>query len=188
MVEHNNHNHDDLSRLLDHALSSYVPEEPLGLSQRVLGRMQESIRSRQQRRAFRFAFAFAGLCLAVLAWIVIPGEWFSGSRLASHRLVPSTSLLSKRNAGQAVDPSPEHRRDQAAHPRTARRRLPGVLSASRSRPSFPKLDQFPAPTPLTNEERALLRVPAQTAAALLVSNRSSRIDPIDIKPLQIEPF
>ncbi len=184
MAEHNKHDYDDLSRLLDRALASYVPEEPLGLSHRVLGRVQESTRSRQQRRAFRWTFAFASLCLAVLAWLVIAERRTPRGRLAPPIPVPAVALPAER----PVAPTLEHQRAQAFPPRTTRRRRPVALVASRSRPSFPKLDQFPAPTPLTNEERALLRLTAQQAAGLLVSSRSSSIVPIDIKPLQMDPF
>lgn len=73
MVEKNSQN-DHIDGLFDRALSSYVPEEPLGLSRRVVGHVEEKIRSRRQRRISVLALAFASLCCVVLLWTVLPAR------------------------------------------------------------------------------------------------------------------
>ncbi|MBV9225275.1 MAG: hypothetical protein JOZ45_11480 [Acidobacteriaceae bacterium] len=178
MIEHDNN---DISRIMDRALSSYVVEDELaGLPQRVLGRIQEDVRSRKQRRWLLFAFAFAGICFAVIALVVIPPSRSSlRGRSATQALLPPASTSAERQSRrELLLPSDGYKRANTS----------ARVAVRRPRRSLPKLDQFPAPTPLTNEERALLRVPAQAAAHLFAKGERSGIDPIQIKPLRIEPL
>ena len=186
MAEHDNK---DISLIIDRALSSYIPEnEPLGLPRRVLGRIGEKVRSRQQRRWPLFMFAFASLCVALIALVAIPGSRSLRSRSATQALVPPVSPGAERYERKAVLPANEYKRANASSTITVRRRFPGVSPVSGPRHALPKLEQFPAPAPLTNEERALLQLSAGSAEHLFANKQSSSIDPIHIEPLRINPL
>jgi hypothetical protein len=59
------------------------------------------------------------------------------------------------------------------------------------RKALPRLPQFPAPAPVTNEERALLafvtRAPKEAQAALIDWQQQS-LEPIQIEEIKIQPL
>ena len=61
----------------------------------------------------------------------------------------------------------------------------------RKRKILPRLPQFPAPAPMTNEERALLafvaRAPKQAQEALIDAQQQS-VEPIRIEEIKIQPL
>ena len=185
MIEQDN---DDVGLIIDRALRSYVPEyEPLGLHQRVLSRIHENARSRQRKLPF-FVLAFASLCIALIALVAIPGSRSLRGRSTTKAPVPPVAINAERHESKAALSAHEYRQGKASVPMPARRRLPSVSSGSEHRHSLPKLDQFPAPAPLTNEERALLQLSAGSAGHLFASEGNSNIDPIHIEPLRINPL
>ncbi len=157
-----NPEHDELDRLIDRALSGYSAAEPLaGLEQRVLYR----IRSRP-RQVWRFWPAVAVPALATLLMVWLYPE---------PRVEPPAPVA-------AVLKSP---------PLTpvASRPEPSVRVARRS--VLPKQERFPLPTPLTNEERALIawatRAPDEARKAF-EDLRKRAEEPLEIKPIEIRPL
>lgn len=161
---------DELDRLIDGALASYSSAEPLaGLEGRVLNRV------RVARAARRWMFAW-GLGLAVAASVVVAPVVVWTEREAVPKPV---------EVGQVKRAFP-----------TATARLPRLVpkrvSVKRSRgPNpLPKLDQFPTPTPLTAEERALLALVEHNPkeAQMFADLQKRAEEPIEIQEIQIAPL
>ncbi len=158
---------DPLDALLDEALRGYSSQEPRpGLEQRILNRV------RAAGRASRFPWwvfaipAMAGLLvLAGIFWI----------RQAPKAPRPEAApVIAKAPAPdlRPVRPEPPHR--------TVRRHA-----------RYPKQPVFPAPAPLTNEERALLALAAHTpkeAREALAETRPRDPEPMRIEEIKIQPL
>jgi hypothetical protein len=156
---------DDKDRLLDEALKAYVSQEPWpGLEERVLNR----VRSAPKRRRFvwlRFALPLAA---AACLWLLF---------MPRHEPAPpqTAAVVVEPALVERVEPQPP----VVVHPKRALQK----------RPRYPKLDQFPAPAPLTEEERALLQLVrtepevAQAVAAQMRDTEDLHVEPIKIAPL-----
>jgi hypothetical protein len=159
---------DKLDRLIDGALASYPDGEPLaGLEQRVLNRARVA----RARRQWMFAW---GVGLAVAASIVVVGIAIR----SEHRAVEKPAAVARAARVEELTP-----RVQTAKVRPTKRvRRPKAL---------PKLEQFPTPSPLTAEERALVALVQRepTEAQQIFSDLQKRTDgPIEIQPIQIAPL
>lgn len=160
---------DKLDRLIDGALAGYADAEPLaGLEARVTNRVRMA---RADRRMFGW-----GVGLGVAASIVVVGILIETGR----RPVPKTTELARATIASPTD-------SVLQRPRTvgsSRRR--GTRSSVR-----PKLEQFPAPSPMTPEERALVawvqRDPK--AAQQIYADLQKQADgPIEIQSIEIAPL
>jgi hypothetical protein len=160
---------DELDRRIDDALAGYAGAEPLaGIEERVLRRVRVATR----RRAFGWAAAIAVAAALVVTVIVVR---------APHHSDPPTYRV---GVPAVMRPAPVVERAQVVTVRRARTR------ARRAR-RLPKLEQFPAPTPLTAEERALVAFvehhPAEAQQVFAALQKRSN-EPIDIQPIQIPPL
>lgn len=162
---------DGLDDALDRALASYgeAPERD-GLERRVLAKVNERATRRHPVRGF--AIAAIGAAAAAVCWLL----WPEMPKTAVHPK-PAVTALSMRT----IPP-----RDAAVVlPRAAKRRhIP-------KKPVEPKLAQFPAPSPMSGEERALVRLatgdPKNIPRELMHSGdpiEPLRIEAIEIKPLE----
>ena len=143
---------DELDRVLDAALAQYSAVEPrAGLEDRVLANLRAQRTTVSERSWWRWGLAAALAAIVVvvaLAWrsrtttppeivkrpaIVVPDRSTSGTQIAHHD--ESANLLRPH--------PPAHK--AAAHTTTAKE----VVAAN------PKLDVFPSPHPMTEEERIL---------------------------------
>ena len=160
---------DELDRAIENALSAYSGAEPVtGLEQRVMSRVR--IAEGERRRMLVWAFALVAAVALVVAVIVVRAPRQSDPKSYGVAAV-------KRPAPPAEEPRvrPEHRtRPRALRPR-----------------HLPKQQQFPAPTPLTAEERALLAFvghhPAE-AQKVFADLRKRADEPIEIPAIQIPPL
>jgi hypothetical protein len=159
---------DHLDSMLDDALSVYSGAEPLeGLEDRILHRVRAGEVTR--RRPLRWAFAFAATAVVVLVAIVMP--------------VPRNPAPKPRDTARAEIPA------TVEQPRIASQQRRSRVAARRA-PS-PKQEQFPAPAPLTAEERALRSFVERNAAEaqqVFAQLRKRTNDPIEIQPIQIAPL
>ena len=139
---------DELDRTLDAALANYTAVEPRpGLNERVLANLRAERARAPMRFWWRWGFAAAVLVIgAALAW-----------RTAK----PSHPVLVNRPA--ETQPAPTQA-PQPAHAgaETVLARVPPVRKQNRrpiptKQAADPKLDVFPSPQPLTDEELALAR-------------------------------
>lgn len=161
---------DELDKILDGALASYTQEEPRpGLDGRILNR----IRTESHTRRFtwlRWAVAVpAFACLVILA----------------------VTILTKRNSVQRPLPAPIMAKTAAASP-IARAAVQTIVTRRRPKQlRLRKRQQFPTPTPLTDEERALLAFVAHSpkqAQEVFADAKSRSAEPIHIKEISIEPL
>ena len=159
---------DELDRRIDDALAGYSGAEPLaGIEERVLRRVRVATR----RRAFGWAAA-----IAVAAAMVV-----TVSVVRVPRVVTPTYRV---GVPAVMRPAPVLEKARVV---TARRVKPRARRARR----LPKLEQFPAPTPLTAEERALIAFvehhPAEAQQVFAALQKRSH-EPIEIQPIQIPPL
>jgi hypothetical protein len=158
---------DPLDNLLNEALREYSSREPRpGLEQRVLHRIHAA---GPPRRFPRWVFAIPALaCIVLLAAI------FWSRRVPKLRPIEVAHAVVKTSAPEVPPAPPEP---------------PRHIVWGRTR--YPKQPQFPAPTPLTPEERALLtlvkRAPKE-AREVLAEARSQTPEPIRIDKIEIPPL
>ena len=163
---------DPLDRLLDDALAAYVNQEPRpGLERRVLNRVRaEGARPRFAFLGWASPAAVLGCLLAVVLW-------------NNRATVPAAPEMAR--AG--VSPTPVV--DAATESGKPLRRQPG----NTRRASVPKQAEFPVPTPLTRQERALVAFVSSAPDEALQTFGQPRppeieplwIDEIELPPLQI---
>ena len=162
-----NNSRDELDRLIDGALASYSTAEPLtGLEARVLNRVR-AVRARLRLLVWGLAFVVAAS--VVVVGIVV--------RTEQHVAVPKPMTAKVTPAPAAPAPM----KPVARVRRVAHRRGPRPL---------PKLEQFPSPTPLTAQERALVALARQDPEELgkfAEMERQSEA-PLEIQPIQIAPL
>lgn len=170
---------DELDRMIDGALASYSGAEPLaGLEERVLNRVRVAEAERPRLRLWRWVLVGSVLAALVVVAIVLRTQRNPAPKTNDIARVETLAPLVQTPAREAPRVAP------------TRRGVGKVFQPKR----LPKLEQFPAPAPLTAEERALLafveRSPkdAQQAFADLQKRTNERIEieAIQIPPLQID--
>jgi hypothetical protein len=161
-------NNDELDRTIDSALAGYSDAEPLaGLEDRVLHRVRLAEAGR--RRVLGWAVVIAVAASVVMAAIVVWAPRHSESKIyivglpAVARPVPA-----------------------AEKPRVAPKQR---VKSHRLRPRpLLKQNQFPAPTPITTEERAVLAFAELSPKDAEDAFRKRSDEPIEIQPIQIPPL
>jgi hypothetical protein len=156
-----------IDQLLDAGLRHYSHAQPrLGLEGRVLARLHAERKRIVQDSWWPEAAVLATVALiALAAWVAGKPGGISGIVGAPHSGSPATDsrpdiVLAPAPAASAIvrSPSPRHRA------RKSRLREPLEVA------SAPKLDQFPSPRPLSEQERLLAHYVAQYAnQAVLVA-------------------
>lgn len=157
---------DALDRLLDEGLAAYANREPrAGLESRILYR----VRGERAPRGFpllRWALPVAAA--ACLAAAVVYWSHRAPEPAPPPRIAESAATIPARAPVEVAKPEPP--------PRPARRNAP--------RRTLPKRPEFPTPTPLTSEERALLaiyRVAPELALEVLGERAESEMEPNGIE-------
>ena len=174
---------EELERILNEALTPYREAEPLaGLEERVLQRVhREGVR--RLRSGWRWGLVAAGAA-AIAAALVTVAVWIGLNTRAPRSITPAP--IAQKPAPTAR-PQPAVAQDAALRPKTGSRERHAVptalLAGSRHEPMR---EQFPAPVPLTQQERvlvALARTDPAVLQALQDTNPSTEIAPITIEPL-----
>jgi cytoskeletal protein RodZ len=182
---------DEFDHVLDEALAQYRDAEPLaGMEQRVLQRVRLHAEHRWKLWRWWGAFAACAAMLAVAAWIGLRDR-------ASQEIIakqPATTQQQRppvesrpKNVNTYASQEPAPRRALVAK---APSRSPNVAgpALSTSTKQAPVRSQFPSPTPLNSEERALLAL-AQTHPETLSHLQSNQDDrEIAIAPINIQPL
>jgi hypothetical protein len=175
----NSNDRDELDDLIDGALAGYSSADPVdGLEDRVLRRVQTSGVPRSSPWFNRLGFAISALAALLFACIALRMEWKSQSPTTTTTPMPVVS---------APQPSPPPATRLVASTRGSETGREHSVPAT----SLPKEEFFPAPAPITAEERALVawvrRAPAEAAQAFAdLQERSD--EPIAIQPIQIPPL
>ena len=159
---------DELDRLIEGALAGYSDAEPLaGLEERVVNRVRAA---RARRRVVAWAAA-----VAVAASVVVVGVVVRTERRVPPKPAEVAGVTNVAPPAAVATPEPRIRR-------AARSRRPKAL---------PKLEQFPAPEPLTAEEKALLALvehDPKEAQQVFTALSQSGDGPIQIAPIEIAPL
>lgn len=172
---------DDLDQQLDGALQRYVVEPSAGMEQRLMASMRAAA-THEHRRTWRAGMIWAsGLALTAGMVLLVTGAPHSAR----------TAVRSSATRIAAVAPTPVSRGPRIAIPAKDPQLLAVRVPQRAGRPeSLPKLAVFPAPVPLSPQERALERLAAEPklAAEVLQPAPALKIAPIEIKPLEIAPL
>jgi hypothetical protein len=163
---------DELDRLIDRALPRYLTASPMeGLEERVLQRIRVAGAGRRKAWFVRLAFGVPVLAGLVLVGIILRPE-----------PVPYPTL-----------PAPRYRApDLRAFRPALQVPLPRRTAKAKRRViALPKERRFPAPAPITDEERALVAWAGQAprqATQVLADLRRQSDEPIVIRDIQIPPL
>ena len=161
---------DPLDALLDEALRGYSGSEPRpGLEQRILNRVHAA------GPAPRFTFPRWVFAIPVFASLLLLAGIFWLQR-APKPLPPEVARTVEKASAPEVPPI---------------RREPPRRTVRRRHSRYPTQQQFPAPAPITNEERALLALVARApreAREALGETRPRNPEPIRIEEINIAPL
>jgi hypothetical protein len=140
---------DPLDPVLDAALAKYAASAPrAGLEERVLANLRAERTRAPERSWWRWGFATVAAVLvigAVLAWRAKPSHLVLVNRPAETQPAPTRAPQTANAAAEAVPVRVPPMRKQSRRPTSMK------LAAN------PKLDVFPSPRPLSEEELALAR-------------------------------
>jgi len=189
-------NHDELDRLMDAALRTYAePGADSGLERRVLdriaaGRKSEPAESRpywlRSRRVLALSFS-AAACLVLLA-IVAPRLFHRPvQHTEESRQIAAPAQSTGRTAPVITARATDLRIQKTV--RHMSKVSPALHPALQV--SLPKLDQFPAPQPLTTEEKALIALAEQQpdhADNLLTDQLAQPPEPLTVAAIKIAPI
>jgi hypothetical protein len=170
-----NEKHDELDRVLEASLAKYAAVEPRrGLEERVLATLRGERARVPDRARWRWG-VMAGLAAMVIVAATL--AWRSGKPSHSVGLHPASAAAQapkeKAQVGSNRDGNGVRPQDGGAMPRS-------VVGRSRPRTviaSHPKLDQFPSPQPLSEQEKILANFVARDPehAALIAQARTEAL-------------
>ncbi len=183
------HDKPELDRLLDSALKTYAEPEP-GLEGRVLLSLAE-IRTAPRRAVPNRRWLYWSAVVPVAAGLLF---------MLTARKSPQPGLQSQANApeqvatahsAQSAPPFSTSRAPVSAMRRPAFHAQRNTDHAALKSAALPKLDVFPAPRPLTAEERALYsfatEVPEKQRQAVLNAQKKDDA-PLDVAAIRIPPL
>jgi hypothetical protein len=167
-----------LDKQLDAALAKYSSVEPrAGLEQRILANLKAQEVPRSHLSWWRWAIPLAGAFLVISFFI-----W----KVQRHR--PEQVVGRPTTAGQQVKVATNSTVQVADHPRAGKtpirtkRHKPTAISVA---PTAPKLEQFPSPRPLTEQEKLLAEYVSQFhEEAVLVARARAEIRRKDLEETQ----
>jgi hypothetical protein len=144
----------ELEQWLDVALVRHVSVEPrIGLENRLLAGLQAERGRLAVRRQWWWGLgtAVVAATVAIAMWIGLHERQPVPNRAAGNSMTQGRSATV---SGQVAPERPPVSEDAQGMARTLRRPVRPAISA---RTSEPKLDQFPSPEPLTDQEKLLAR-------------------------------
>ncbi len=141
----------DLDHLLDTALAKYAAVEPrMGLEERIMAHLQADAWQPSRRSWLQWGLATALAVIAVVAVLAWRSSRSQHPVIADHPpAVIQSPSIQKTNSG----PPPTSEVAVAKH--AAARKSAVRPAVSETATAHPKLDQFPSPQPLSQEEIAL---------------------------------
>jgi hypothetical protein len=189
---------DDLDLLIDSALVTYADPGPdSGLEDRLLATLStvrtetSRVRTRWRRRWLPWAVALPIAAGLLLFWLSPRREKpRQTSEPQQAREGAPTAIAPHVNSSSEVRPRLPHR-SEVPHKPAVRVAQPALPVQTAQAASLPKLDVFPTPQPLTEEERALVVVVTQTplpAREALVEAQSLDASPVRIAEIHIPPL
>jgi hypothetical protein len=141
---------DRFDELLDKALRQYGNIEPrIGLETRILA----NIRAAGNRSHWRHTWLVAATVTAALVISMAIGIWHQVLTPKQNVPAPAVSQDAMKEVNSATIP----RNPRLVKPRTSRRRQRSIPGSNLGSPDSPRLDKFPSPLPLSQEELLLAR-------------------------------
>jgi len=142
---------DDLDHALDSVLEKYAAVEPRpGLEDRIFANLRAEKAHPQQYSWWRWSWAVAAAVVMVAALLAWRSTRSSHPVIANHPAVENDSGKPVQHvASGQIKPGPSPRRRSGPRPSTQ----PHLATVE----TYPKLDVFPSPRPLSEEELALAR-------------------------------
>ena len=168
-----NHDREEIDRILDSALASYSAESgSFGLEDRVLSRVRYAA-----TRPLAAWWWQSPVLAAFLLCLILSGVFLKVAfKPIPHR--PPGVPIAQTSQAPARVPVFVAAAEQTKTTRRVKRRLP-------------KLNTFPSPKPLSDEERAVLELakfPPEEVSKLVTNKASTDLQLIHIEPLKIEPL
>src|SRR5688572_29212603 len=158
---------EEQDRILDSALATYSAPDPRpGLEKRVVAKLLwQSPRHAWPRWAVAVPM-LAGMLAIVAYWIRPAAPHASAPQRVAQSALPTKHIVQARPATAVA---------KAVRPR----------GASASRPGLPKASAFPSPSPLTAEERALVRLAVGNPGVLqnALASGQQLNQPLTVKPI-----
>ena len=172
-----------LDSWLDETLSHYNDAEPQwGFEQRILAK----VRGAEERRwhlGWFWVPAVLGVAIAIAVLLNVRGG-------EKQKVMPIERATSAQPNTPKVTPETEPQKAAVAHPREVVRRVRNSKSAENT--AQPRQAVFPTPSPLTDEERALVAFaqsrPRQTERLAKSQQQSPEEQVITIQAIRIEPI
>ena len=174
----------DLGTMLDAALAKYAAIEPwVGLEERILACLRAE-RSRVVDRAW-WQWAVAATTVAVVVAFALAWRLERQPQLTHHPVVTTQSPPAPQMSNHSGAEPLSHRRNPSAHGTNApKSSLQIVMTANPS----PKLDQFPSPEPLSEQEKILASYVAEyPERAVLVARAQAESLLRDQQELEDQP-
>jgi hypothetical protein len=184
--------HDALDQRIDAALRSYVKAPEFSDPRVVLARVRMlAEQQRERRRVWMWAVPAGVAALIALAAMVWVAQKPAAPQIAFVPKAPGVASVASprlsagegKNAGSST--TLRHR-----HPRRSSAQDDKLLAAVPQQ-KLPKLDVFPAPQPLSDEERALVAFTTEAPPDLkkqVVEAQTHLGDPIQIAVIEIRPL
>lgn len=176
---------DELDNLIDRALPGYASAEPLhGLEDRVLKRVQAAGAARRGQWSRWLAFAIPAAIALLIAGIALRMDWRGQEPV-------TTTQVESPPEPWPLAPEPQQSPVQPARPPAPTPAMATKPPPPAPPPPLPKEERFPAPTPLTSEERVLIAWARQSpieAAQVFGELQNRGIEPIEVQPIEIPPL
>ena len=169
-------NDSDFEEKFEQALAAYADPGDAGHPRVLTARVLATVEGQRRKRSRWLGFGIAAPALACLLLIAI-----AVLRQPEPARRPIVTAVITPSAPVAHAPV-------VARPRMERVRDPAVRSQTRT---LPKLDQFPAPAPLTEQERLLVNLADHTSPEMqqdLVQTQQQAGMPLHIAELNIAPI
>ena len=169
-------NDSDFEEKFEQALAAYTDPGDAGHPQMLTARVLVAVEGQRRKQRWWLGFGIAAPALACLLLIAVAvlRQPEPARRPAVTAMVPASA--------------PAVQAPIVVRPRMERVRGPAVRRQTRT---LPKLDQFPAPAPLTEQERLLVNLAAHTSPEIqqdLVQAQRQAGMPLHIAELDIAPL
>lgn len=176
-----NRNQDDLDRVLDAALAKYAAEPRAGLEERVLA----NLRAEAARGTVRAWWQWSVLAaLAAVAVIAVALSWRTGSHPTTPVAVTRPTTQSRQVAGSGEQSGVRLPAERGTR-KTPKHHAEAVVMVA----APPKLDQFPSPQPLSEQEKLLRAFVAENPerAVLIARARSEQLRQDQLEEMKAFP-
>jgi hypothetical protein len=176
---------DHFDRELDAVLARYAAAEPrAGLEEGVLANLRAQPMQGPNRAWWQWSLAAltaVAIVALALTWKTLPAQREAGSHAPTTKEAPKTPAIQVASASSRISARTNHASLPSARPHHS---LPAAAAA------LPKLDQFPSPEPLTEQEKMLAgyiyQYPKDAALIAEARMESLRLDEEELREASLD--